>query len=93
MMHVLLNAKNVTFHYTKLFVMFHAVRPTYMNLVEVFHKAKLSALDTQCMRYVFLFRKSKRFGDFKVITTFKLYQSNRLNQLIDARFITFYKKY
>lgn len=42
MMRVLLNAKNVTFPYTKLFVMFHAVRPTYMNLVEVFHKAKLS---------------------------------------------------
>lgn len=35
MMRVLLNAKYVTFPYTKLFVMFHAVRPTYMNLVEV----------------------------------------------------------
>lgn len=34
-MRVLLNAKYVTFPYTKLFVMFHAVRPTYMNLVEV----------------------------------------------------------
>lgn len=45
------------------------------------------------MRYVFLFRKSKRFGDFKVVATFKLYQSNRLNQLINTRFITFYKKY